>query len=128
MNIEKQFVYWKASAEEDMQAAEDLLQRGRIRHALFFAHLALEKILKAHVVAKINDLAPRIHNLSRLREIGGLELGNKENRYLNIMNAYNQIGRYPEEIEKLPDTETASLYIREAREVLTCLSELLKKA
>jgi HEPN domain-containing protein len=41
---------------------------------LFFAHLALEKLLKAHVCRATRDLAPRVHALLRLAERAGLML------------------------------------------------------
>ena len=49
VNIGKQIAYWRESAEEDWLVAGDLLEKKRIRHVLFFGHLTLEKILKAHV-------------------------------------------------------------------------------
>ena len=49
IDVEKQVAYWRASAAEDWQVTEELVSLGRTRHSLFFAHLALEKLLKAHV-------------------------------------------------------------------------------
>jgi HEPN domain-containing protein len=49
MNVSKQIDYWRTSGDEDFAAAESLLERGHLRHCLFFAHLAIEKMLKAHV-------------------------------------------------------------------------------
>jgi HEPN domain-containing protein len=66
VDIDKQISYWKENADEDWAVAQQLLESGRIRHGLFFAHLSLEKILKALVCKNTGDLAPRIHNLNRL--------------------------------------------------------------
>jgi HEPN domain-containing protein len=74
MNVSKQVKYWTTGAEEDFAAAQSLLEKGHYRHSLFFAHLALEKMLKALVVLKINDVPPKIHNLIRLSELAGLAL------------------------------------------------------
>ncbi len=49
MDIEKQINYWLTSSKEDMEVGEELLEKGRYRYTLFFFHLAIEKILKAHV-------------------------------------------------------------------------------
>ena len=49
VDISKQIEYWNRSAQEDWQVAQQLVESGKIRHGLFFAHLALEKVLKAHV-------------------------------------------------------------------------------
>ncbi len=46
MDVSKQIDYWKTGAEEDFAAAQSLPEKGHFRHSLFFAHLALEKMLK----------------------------------------------------------------------------------
>ncbi len=58
IDIEKQVVYWRDGAHEDWEMAEDLVARGKTRYGLFFAHLALEKALKAHVCRVTLQLAP----------------------------------------------------------------------
>jgi HEPN domain-containing protein len=63
VDISKQINYWRDGATEDWAVAQELIDRDKIRHGLFIAHLALEKMLKAHVCRKTAELAPRIHNL-----------------------------------------------------------------
>jgi len=53
---------------EDWEVGKELIVGRRFRHGLFFIHLALEKILKAHVCRNTVDIAPPIHNLARLAE------------------------------------------------------------
>jgi HEPN domain-containing protein len=62
INIQKQVAYWRNGASEDWQVATELVRRKRLRHGFFFAHLALEEALKAHVCYHTKDLAPRMHN------------------------------------------------------------------
>ncbi|SLM28772.1 conserved hypothetical protein [Desulfamplus magnetovallimortis] len=69
VNIEKHILHWKNGAEEDFEVSEHLIKSGKIRHGLFFLHLTLEKILKAHVCRNSGDIAPRMHNLVRLAEL-----------------------------------------------------------
>jgi hypothetical protein len=52
--------------------ADQLIRSGKIRHGLFFLHLTLEKILKAHVCQNTQDIAPRMYNLVRLAELSGI--------------------------------------------------------
>jgi HEPN domain-containing protein len=66
IDIAQQVHFWRDGAQEDLTVVQELLERGRIRHGLFFMHLALEKLLKAHVCRQTHDLAPRLHNLVRL--------------------------------------------------------------
>ena len=65
IDINKQIKHWRTGAAEDWVVACSLIEQGRILHGLFFAHLALEKTLKAHVCQTSNGLAPPIHNLLR---------------------------------------------------------------
>jgi HEPN domain-containing protein len=90
---QKQIAYWQNGAIEDWDVAAHLINRGKYRHGLFFAHLAIEKLLKAHVCRFSNDLAPRLHNLSRLAELTGLPLSQTQADILADMNAFNLEGR-----------------------------------
>lgn len=64
INIEKQIAHWRNGAEEDWSVAQELIERGRVRHGLFFAHLALEKMLKAHycLVSRIAEVLTCLKN------------------------------------------------------------------
>ena len=50
MGKEDQIQHWVKTAELDWTTAEDLLKLKRFLHALFFFHLVLGKLLKAHWV------------------------------------------------------------------------------
>jgi len=95
MDLQKQIHYWRNGSEEDMEVAVELLEKRRIRHALFYAHLALEKMLKAHVIGKTTDVPPRIHNLARLPELSGLSLPPDRRVFLERFDVYQMEGRYP---------------------------------
>jgi HEPN domain-containing protein len=70
IDIDKQIAFWRDSGKEDLAVAHELVNKNSIHHDLFFAHLALEKILKAHVCRVIQDIfPPRLHNLIRLAEL-----------------------------------------------------------
>jgi HEPN domain-containing protein len=121
IDIAQQVVYWRDGAREDWVVAQDLIAQGRVRHALFFAHLALEKILKAHVCRQTNDLAPRMHNLIRLAEIGNVHPGQNYEDVLAEMNAFNLEGRYPDMLMPPPNLAEARDYLTRAEEVLQWL-------
>ena len=63
VNVPTQVSYWREGAREDWQVACELIAAGRIRHGFFFAHLALEKLLKARVCPETQQY------LARTREI-----------------------------------------------------------
>ena len=125
MDVEKQVDYWRSGSEEDIAAAETLMEKGHPRHALFFAHLAIEKILKAHVTRRTRDVPPRIHNLVRLAELAGLALDAKRADFLTRFNLYQLEGRYPETSEATLDAETAIERLTLAKEALKWLTARL---
>ena len=96
MDIQKQIDYWRNGSEEDVAAAQSLREKGHWRHALFFAHLALEKMIKAHVVKQTGQHPPKIHNLIRLAEIAKIELETEKDQFLRSFGAYQLEGRYPD--------------------------------
>ena len=59
--------YWVNSASHDWDAVNSLFKTGNYMHSLFFAHLTIEKLLKAHWVKdNEEDYPPRVHNLEFL--------------------------------------------------------------
>jgi len=117
MNMEKQIAYWRNSAIEDWEVAQELISGGRIRHGLFFTHLSLEKLLKAHVCQRTQELAPRIHNLIRLAEHASLPLSSEQVDILADMNAFNIEGRYPDSLAPPPSSTEAAAYLHRAQRV-----------
>ena len=125
IDVQKQVAYWRNSASEDWQVAHELIRIGRTRHGLFFVQLALEKLLKAHVCLRKQDLAPRIHNLVRLAEIAGLEITSHQMDILAEISAYNLEGRYPDMALPLPTQSDALTSLSQAKEVLSWLMSQL---
>ena len=96
IDFEKQIEYWKNGAIDDLESAKILIERNRLLHALFFCHLVIEKIIKAHVVKWTKELAPRSHNLIYLSEKANLEFTDDYEIFLGILMKYQLQGRYPD--------------------------------
>ena len=93
-DVDKQITHWRTGADEAWEAAIDLINRDRrIQFGLFFVHLALEKIIKAHIWRVSRKVPPHIHNLSRLAEIADLPLDDKNRKVLAEINEFNIEGR-----------------------------------
>jgi len=122
MDIVKQVDYWQLGSEEDIAAAEALVEKGYLRHGLFFAHLAVEKILKAHVVRKTAKTPPYIHNLIRLAEIAELALDSERLTSLRDLAAYQLAGRYPDMIKTPLDSRIAQEDLGSAKEMIEWLT------
>ncbi len=125
IDIEKQVAFWRDGAQEDLTVAEELLERDRVRHGLFFLHLALEKILKAHVCRQTRDLAPRVHNLVRLAELAETHLPEQYMDILAEMHRFAIAGRYPDPPFPLPTPAESKVYADRAKEVFACLMRRL---
>ncbi len=123
IDIGKQIEHWRSGAGEDWEVARDLVARGKVRHGLFFAHLALEKTLKAHVCRTTNELAPPIHNLVRLAAAANLSLKPEQRDLLAEVNSFNIEGRYPELFLPLPSASESAAYLVRIGELLECLKD-----
>lgn len=85
---------WKDSAVENLETAEELLKLGKRHHALFFLHLALEKILKGlHQYLK-HQPSLHIHDLYKLAVEAGLEISEEEREELDEISTFNVAARY----------------------------------
>lgn len=76
---------------------QHLLKGKSYIQALFFAHLVLEKILKAHWVKDNEEnTPPKIHNLLNIFAKTSLQLPDTDKDFLAIMNQFQLEGRYPD--------------------------------
>jgi len=115
VDISQQIAYWRTGAGEDWEVARQLVDSGKTRHGLFFAHLALEKLLKAHICKHTGKLAPKLHNLVRLAEMSELKLGAEHVDVLAEMNEFNLEGRYPITYVAPPTQKEALDYIKKSK-------------
>ena len=124
LDINKQIAHWRKGAIEDWDVAQNLVHQDKIRHGLFFAHLSLEKTIKAHVCKHSGSLAPPIHNLVRLAERAELQLEEEQTDLLAEVNEFNIEGHYPEMLLPPPSRVEAESYLSRIDEVLQCLNNL----
>lgn len=96
--IKKEYIdYWRNAADKDWIAVEHLFEKGDYLHALFFAHLTLEKLIKAHWVKdNPKDFPPKTHNLPYLASKTSIVLSPSQVQFLEKMNDFQIDGRYPD--------------------------------
>ena len=97
MDTEKVKSFWMEEAEESLQVAKLFFEKRDFSYALFFGHLAVEKILKAFYVSKKKDQAPYSHNLLSLAELAEITLSDEKKEKLIKITAFNLESRYPDE-------------------------------
>lgn len=113
--------YWKEGSKYDMGVARALLKSRKYPYALFLGHLAVEKTLKALVVAHTRQHAPFTHSLTMLAEKTRLSFPPAIMEKLARFMEFYQEGRYPEEQKNYYRRCTksfAELGLKEIAEVL----------
>lgn len=94
INVEEQVVYWQNGAREELDTAELLLNNNKLNQGLFWAHLALEKALKALVTRQTATIPPFIHDLVRLADLANIPLDDEKRAFLASCNRFAIRGRY----------------------------------
>jgi len=125
IDIEKQINYWKNGAIEDLESAKTLIDKNRLLHGLFFCHLVIEKVIKAHVVKQTGEVAPRSHNLIYLSEKAKLVFTTDEDDFMGTLMKYQLQGRYPDFNPLVPSKDVVKEYLTKTDKLLQWLTEKL---
>jgi len=96
IDVEEIKKFWITEAEEAIQVADHLIEKGDNSYALFFGHLAIEKLLKSIYVVKHKEHAPPIHNLIRPAKSAGINIIEDKINALIEISAFNIEARYPD--------------------------------
>jgi len=91
---------WVALAEYDLETARHMLATGRYLYVIFLCHLALEKILKAHVTEATQSIPARSHDLIYLVKKAGLDLPQPYLEFVGKINNASIPTRYPEDLRR----------------------------
>jgi len=103
------------------------LEKGDYSYALFFGHLAVEKLLKGLYVEPQKEHAPPIHNLQRLAKLAGLTLDESKINTLILISSFNIEARYPDmkrSFRKKCTEEYSVERMGDIREVFKWLNEM----
>lgn len=95
MTKQEHISHWVETCQDDWLAAHALFQAKRFLQSLFFAHLTIEKLSKAHWVKdNTTDIPPRTHNIIRLwQETVLTPMADYENTAAEL-NSFQMDGRY----------------------------------
>ena len=127
MEITEHIDYWLQSSNDDFEVFVVLLNSGKYLHAMFIAHLSLEKLLKAHWVKdNHNAVPPKTHNLITLNKQTKLDLSHEQLVFMTLMNDFQIQGRYPDykfKIKQLLTKDYVDKIIPKYEELRKCLQE-----
>ena len=125
MNVEKQIQYWIDATNENVDVAEYLINGKKTVECLFFSHLALETMLKAHLTKFTKQTPPKIHNLISIADKANVELDDQTRNFFSIMNKFQMEGRYRNELVERPPLEIAKNYFAVTKQKLQWLNQML---
>ena len=113
--------YWLNTAAFDWPAVQRMMAAGDYIHGLFFAHLVIEKLSKAHWVKDNEEsIPPKIHNINKRWQRTRLAPTDEQVDLATRLNAYQIEGRYPEYMRELRAATNAGL----AAEIFTEVTHL----
>jgi HEPN domain-containing protein len=117
LDVENLKTFWVTEAEEALRVGAHLVEKEDFSYALFFGHLALEKLLKGICVNNLRDHAPPIHNLARLAGIAGLDVEEKTLNALITITGFNIESRYPDFKRSFREKCTRDFTMEQFREI-----------
>ena len=129
MTKEQHIQHWIDTAQYDWEGAEGAFGIKRYLHCLFWAHLTLEKLAKAHwVKTNTDNIPPKVHNIVWILEEANVDLGEDIIDFLKEFNRFQLSGRYPDYMDKMYKTCTEVYTFKQlekAKEIRQCLIEML---
>jgi len=128
MNQHQIVEYWQTEAKEGLGVAIHLFEKNDYSYALFFGHLAVEKMLKAIFVKNISQDVPRSHNLLRLAKAAQIATNDQQKHDLIRITAFNLEARYPDykrKFRKKCTREFSKIELQRIEKVFSWLKSML---
>ncbi len=119
---------WVNTALYDIETARHMLTTRRYLYVVFMCHLALEKMLKAHVTENLQAIPPRSHDLIYLISRSGLILPDKFLEFVGKINNASILTRYPDDLQQAIQEYPRSIvksYLQQTEEIIQWLHQAL---
>ena len=117
---------WIAGSEYEIESARANLEAGRYPYVIFMCHLAVEKMLKAHVTEVTQAVPRKTHNLMYLVREAGLQVPPETLDFLGKLGNGSVPPRYPDDVVRLladVTRDVAERYLRSTEEALKWLRD-----
>jgi len=92
----KAYKEWILQSDYDYETAEAMFSTARYVYAVFMCHLSIEKVIKSQYVKRLNQVAPKSHNLVWLAEEIKMEFPENFYRFVFQLNDASLPTRYPQ--------------------------------
>ena len=130
MTKQEHIDYWVNTANNDWITVDALFASKRYLHCLFWAHLVLEKLAKAHWVKHhVDNIPPKVHNIVWLLEESDVEISPEDKMFLEVFNRFQLSTRYPDYLRKIEKICTEKLTVEQltkVEEIKQCLLNMLQ--
>ncbi len=120
---------WVDTALYDLETARYMLTTRRYLYVVFMCHLALEKMLKAHVTENLQTIPPRSHDLIYLISRSALTLPDTFLEFIGKINNASILTRYPDDLKQALQEYPRSVvksYLEQTEEIIQWLHQALK--
>lgn len=124
-DFEKQLESWIKSARSDLDTATLLVNEARLKEGLFFCYLAIEKMLKAHVIRLSRKSPPKSENMMDLLYRARIQLSEQDRELLGILVDCQMELSYPVYDDDIPTVNQAFDYLDRTRELFVWLEKTL---
>jgi HEPN domain-containing protein len=119
---------WIALAEYDLETARYMLKTGRRIYVVFMCHMALEKMLKAHVTEATQTIPAKSHDLIYLVKKSGVTVPPAHLEFIGKINNASVPTRYPDDLQRTLNEYTDAVvqdYLQQTEKALTWLKQEL---
>ena len=127
MTKKEHIEYWIKTAEKDWDTVDYLYIGKKYVYSLFFAHLVLEKLIKANwVKGNESNYPPKTHHLVYLVRQTNLDFNENEMIFLEKINDFQIEGRYPDylmKINKIANLSFTKSILDQIKKIRECLIE-----
>ncbi len=131
LSVREEALDWLEGALVDLNDAKEAHKRGSHHLAVFLAHQAVEKALKAYIIAFRRVRPPRSHDLVELLNIAGIELDPSDIDALTELSPYYTVARYPNAGLRKPWREitasTANRFIALAERIVNRIKSVFEE-
>jgi len=93
-------INWIASSDYDIETARHMFATKRFLYVIFLCHLALEKLLKAHITEVTETIPNKSHDLIYLISKSTLRLPQNFLDFIGKINTASIPTRYPEDLSR----------------------------
>jgi HEPN domain-containing protein len=130
MNLNDIIKYWIESAKESLETSGTLINNSRFVHAMFFLHLAVEKMLKGYYIYSCKEDASFTHNLVVLAsKIPNEKFTDVQLHFLAEVSRFNIAARYDDykrNFYRICDKSFANSYFVKGEEFIEWLESRMK--